>query len=502
MKTNMVCMAVAVALVLVFSLVAVIVPASPVSAQTTWYVDDDTCPDAGSGTAGDPFCKIQDAIDAASADDTIIIAAGQYNEHDLTINKSLTIQGTGSGSTIIDGQDISRVFFINKSTVDMSGMTIRNGNTTFYGGGIYSFMGNVTLNNCTVSDNEADYGGGIANNEGDVTLTNCTIADNHAADHGGGIYNVDSNLTMTNCTISGNEADGNGGGICNSDATMTLTNCTVSGNTAVVNGGGIYNNDELTMTNCTISGNEAPYGGGLYTNGGNVTMTNCTVSGNTADSSNADGGGIYNGSGTLLTMTNCTVSGNSAEGSVNHYGGGIYNGGTINMTNCTVTNNEAKGINAGGGGIQNDDNLTLKCTIVYGNTAPSDPNYRGGTYTDAGQNIVDKPLGSAPDPLLGPLRDNGGPTETHALLTGSPAIDACVNECTVDTDQRGSPRPIDGDCDYTYFCDIGAYEKQPAVGGIVEQVNRLELLAPWLALAALIIVSIIVLGILNRRRVA
>jgi len=118
------------ALVVVFAMAAALMPASPVLAQTTWYVDDD-CTAPGTGTLADPFCKIQDAIIAASPDDTIMVAAGQYNEHDITINKSLVIQGAGSGNTIVDAGNSGGAFYINTSTVDMSGMTGEHGEAAF-----------------------------------------------------------------------------------------------------------------------------------------------------------------------------------------------------------------------------------------------------------------------------------------------------------------------------------------------------------------------------------
>ena len=264
----------AVALVLVFSLVAVIVPVSPVSAQPPWYVDDD-CTAPGTGTLADPFCKIQDAIDAAGAGDTIIVAPGTYNEHDITINKSLTIQGAGEGSTFVDGQDISRVFYIEKLNgciVDMSGMTVRNGNTTGNGGGILNNGGNVTLTNCTITYNEAGDDGGGIRNDGTMTLTNCIISDNYADEYGGGIYN-DGQMTLTNCTVSKNEVYWEGGGIFNDD-TLEMTKCTISENDAIEEeGGGIHNNggDSATLTNCTVSGNYACEDGGAIFNyiGGN-----------------------------------------------------------------------------------------------------------------------------------------------------------------------------------------------------------------------------------------
>lgn len=408
-----------VALALVAALAAAMLPAGVVMAQATWYVDDDNCP-GGTGTQADPFCLIQDAIDAATGGDTIVVAAGTYNENNIQIAKSLTIQGAGPGATFVDGGAGDRVFDVGAAGVlTMSGMTIRNGNAVF-------------------SD-----GGGVFNN-GTVTMTNCAVTGNTAVDEGGGIFNVFGTLTMTNCTVSGNTAKDNGGGIYNASGTLTITNCTVSGNSVLDYGGGIYNDGTLSMTNCAVSGNTAKdNGGGIYNaHDVTLTMTNCTVSGNSANY----GAGIYSFPDGTLTMTNCTVSGNTAA----YDGGGIINRATLTMTNCTVTDNSA--IWDGGGIYNNAAALTLTCTIVYGNAAGTGP---GDVYStgicNKTESIVGDPDGD-PDPLLGPLQNNGGPTETHALLEGTPAIDACVNNCTVATDQRGVHRP------QRENCDIGAFE--------------------------------------------
>jgi hypothetical protein len=459
----------ALALVLLFSLVATIAPSGTAKAATL-------CVNPG-GTGG-CYDSIQAAVTAANptGGDTIIVAAGQYNEH-IIIDRSLTIQGAGAGSTIVDGSNNGRIFHINGNyTVEISALMVQNGNSSPQdGGGIFN-QGMLTITDCTISGNYAgNRGGGIYNVGDTLTMTGCTISGNEA-DDGGGIYNAVGEVTLTNCTVSDNTARaGNGGGISTviQDATLTMTNCTISGNKASNDGGGIYNYlDEVTLTNCTISGNEAgDNGGGIRNYNGRVDMTNCTVSGNNAH----NGGGIYTYVG-LTTLTNCTVSNNYAQ----NWGGGVYNEGT---------------------GLP--DYVELRCTIIYGNAdADIDTCYDNyyGEYIDIGdESIVDECLGSTLNPLLGPLQNNGGTTETHALLAGSPAIDACVTSCTVNTDQRGLPRPVDGDSDRVVYCDVGAYEKQPPVGGIVEQVDRLELLSPWLALAALMVVALSVVVLMRRR---
>jgi hypothetical protein len=347
--------------------------------------------------------------------------------------------------------------------------------------------GTYTLN---ISDNDTDGPNGLPSINSSITINGngATIERSSA----GGTPNLrifhvaaTGNVSMFSMTIrNGNvtEDDKDGGGLYNHSGIVMMTNCTVSGNKAGYFGGGLYNEEgTVTMTNCTVSGNTAGSGGGLYNHSGNVTMASCTVSGNTA----VYGGGIGNYVGNV-TLTNCTVSGNTAA-----YGGGISNNeGNVTMTNCTVSGNEATD---DGGGIYNTaSTTTLTCAIVYGNT----PDDIYGGYTDAGENIVGDPDGD-PDPFLDPLQNNGGPTETHALLAGSPAIDGCVTGCTVDTDQRGVSRP------QLTACDVGAYEYQQQstlpVGGTVEPVDRIGILTPWLVLAVLIAVAVTIAVVVRRR---
>jgi hypothetical protein len=229
---------------------------------------------------------------------------------------------------------------------------------------------------------------------------------------------------------------------------LTIQNTTISENTVAGSGwgGGVYNTGSLTAINSTIRGNTGSFGGGIS---GGATIINCTISGNSAL---FEGGGIDGGG----TISNCTISGNRTT--VGHSrGGGISGGFTI--TNSTISEN----VSVNGG------NICATGTVQLGNTILNSGAIflLGGTVTSDGYNISSDNGGgflTGPgdqintDPLLGPLQDNGGPTLTHALLPGSPAINTGDPNFTPPPlyDQRGSPfvRVFDG------RIDIGSFEVQ------------------------------------------
>ncbi len=296
---------------------------------------------------------------------------------------------------------------------------------------------------------------------------------------------VNINVTISGLTISNGSPNGSvhvGGGI-NNAATLTIVGCTISGNAASTFGGGIYNNDGTTvnLTNSTISGNTASGPAGGIENGGTgrVSLTNCTVSGN---SSSGAGGGIENSGGGIVNLTSSTVHGNTSTGSS---GGGIANdalnsGATLSLINCTVFGNSAS---SSGGGIFNATGATVnaKNTIIAKNTATSTGPDFNGTLASQGYNLIGNNGGATitgttignqlnVDPMLGPLQNNGGPTLTLGLLTGSPAIDKGgsatdpITGILIATDQRGFIRPVDSptipNASGGDGSDIGAFEVQ------------------------------------------
>ena len=243
-----------------------------------------------------------------------------------------------------------------------------------------------------------------------------------------------------------------------SGVTAALAGLTITGGSASA-GGGMLNLGTITLTDSTVSGNSAISGGGVY-NFGTAMLIDSTISGNSAIS----GGGVYN-FGTAK-LTDSTISGNFAS-----YGGGVRASGPLTLTACTVSGNSA----AVGGGILllsgPNSRTTIGDTIVAGNTAIISPDLDGKIDQDQGFNLIGDGTGasgftaasdqlgtaaSAIDTLLAPLGDYGGPTQTMALRTGSPAIGRGTTVAGLTADQRGfaldAPR-----------ADIGAFQSNPLV---------------------------------------
>lgn len=265
-----------------------------------------------------------------------------------------------------------------------------------------------------------------------ASIEGLTITGGEATGARGGGISSAGTLTLTNVVLSGNSADWAGGGIYSSSSTLTLKRSVVSGNSADDYGGGILSDGLLSLTDSTVSGNSAGNGGGIYTSG-TLTLTNSTVSGNSAVYA---GGGIYSSSATL-TLTNATVAENSGASG----GGGIYNGvgsGTVLVSTVVALNS--------GGDVDGDPLGAGSVNNLIGDSGSA-----GGLIDGGNGNIV------GADPQLAPLADNGGPTRTHALLAGSPAIDKGSNPLDLASDQRGNgfPRMVGTST------DIGAWEWTP-----------------------------------------
>jgi CSLREA domain-containing protein len=404
----------------------------------------------------DGLCSLREAIIAANTNtasgpgagecvagtgtDLISLPAGTYTltiaptgandatSGDLNITQALDIVGTGSPTVVGGGGWADRIFDIASGVaVSMSGFTISGGNRAITTG--------------------VDGGGGIRS-DGPLTLTTMTISGNAVTQSGGAL--------------------GPGGGIFIGDTggSLTITNSTISGNSSQSPGAGLYSQSTVNMSGTTVSGNNSVgmntgTGGALIflsAPGSTATITNSTIANNTAGPGFGTAGGIdieaNNSTPRTATLRNVTISGNSNP----------TTGGLSSFGNQMV--------------------LTLIDTLVAGNsgsTAPDCSNQASANITSGGNNLIGDNTGctitnlqasdqigtsgSPINPLLGLLANNGGPTQTMALLAGSPAINAGNNGTCALTDQRGFVRPAGVNC------DIGAFEAG-AVGGVAPVITN------------------------------
>ncbi|WP_204103303.1 MULTISPECIES: CHAT domain-containing protein [Spirulina sp. CCY15215] len=373
-------------------------------------------------TASNSAELIQSMIDAhnIASNDTINLLPNTIFTLSAPLQDIFGASGTvtinGFNATI-DAQGASRIVTVRPDAIlTLNDVTIRNGSVPL-GGGV------------------ADDGGAILVRQGTLNINNSTLENNTAADRGGAVFVIEGQLNISNSTISGNSAV-NGGGIFNDRGTITITNSTISGNSTMMNGGGIYN-------------------GGIT---GGISKTSTT------------------------TISNSTISGNSAGGK----GGGIFNYssssyyGLLNISNSTVSKNISPN---NGAGLFNEKNFdignaiaNIRNTIIAGNISINQPNQRDisnnisisnskGTLENGGNNLIGvignatELMGSGTifgtstnplDPVLSPLGNYTGDTQTHIPLPGSPAINTGSKTGTPSTDQRGLNRGT--------LVDIGSVE--------------------------------------------
>jgi CSLREA domain-containing protein len=425
--------------------------------------------DPGDGVCDAAECTLREAIAAANAaagaGTITLTATGTINLSGALpdLSTDMTIQGPGANALTVrrDTGGDYRIFTVVGSVVTISGLTVSNGNVRGNGnfpdnsgGGISNQLGVLNLTNSIVRGNTAASGGGISNDSGVFNIKSSTVSDN-AATHGGGIANVPTF----------NSGDG-------FDSDFSLTNSSVSGNIAS-EGGGIYNYGSLTLTNSTVSGNIAdtfldrfiyPLGGGGIFNGGrSLVVTNCTISGNFT---RFGGGGISNKGSAILTSV--TITNNRAHLTDGAGSGGIYI--SALYANSLLLQNSIVADNYLGDANPMEDNLAFSWDAFWGVNPASSFNLIGTGDSGGLTNVVNNNQVGVENPGLGPLASNGGPTQTHALQPGSPAIDRggvvfFPDEFGSLTDQRGSARP-DDDPAITNASggdgsDIGAFERQP-----------------------------------------
>jgi hypothetical protein len=389
------------------------------------------------------------------------------------------VGGARGGGISVGGDATLMSSFVGDNKVD--GTTGDAYGAGLFAGGTAMLIATTISGNFATSTNGASFGGGVAVGshagiaQGTLTVSSSAIQNNTAFSHcgycgvrGGGVF-VYGNSAFEDSTISGNTAFsdahyGAGGGLYFNGAqpvSATLTDTDLGSNTADENGGAIGANGDLSITRGTISGNSAQSGGAILVLSGNTDLVGSLLTGNIAMDR---GGGIFIHGYGNVAAENTTISENLALGN----GGAIANTyGSVHLSNSTLTANSANGF---GGGIWFYDayyTLGLESTLVAGNTAGGNPDdifAPGGTVEGSHDLIVAALSLNVPpdtlssDPMLLPLADNGGPTMTHALDDGSPAIDTGDNPLDLATDQRG----IGFVRAFGAAADIGAFEVQPA----------------------------------------
>lgn len=438
-------------------------------------VGDGICSDSAGG------CTLRAAVQEANATtgpQTIFLGAGTHQltlpgggedaalTGDLDVTDSVTVIGVGVDSSVIDANGsvtLDRAFHLR----DTSGLGLA-----------------VSLQDLTVSN------GAVLNQNGGGILLEAT--------EGGGPApvvpeaEVVISLTLQGVAVSANLADsdmvdpgtgqpvgGSGGGVYGG-AALNLTASRVVGNTAAANGGGFYAGGAVTLVGSVVSGNAAAGGGGVFETGSHISSyTDCAIQGNTA----VGGGGLASRTQTTVQFLNCTIDGNSAT----DVGGGIQTNGTVNLVYSTVTSNQSATDSPNGGAGLNSfasGSFRLWSTLVADNkvSVASTPTVRncgctGGSCTamvqflSLGHNLEDidschfvrmSDL-TGTNPLLKALDSTVLLAPVRPLRSGSPAIDAGDPAVCPAADQRGTPRPLNGNGGAKAACDIGAFEFDPVI---------------------------------------
>jgi hypothetical protein len=431
--------------------------------------------------------SLRQAIAEAPPGETINVPAGTYTltSEELSITKSLTISGHAAGDTIVRAGGQFRVFGISGpgNGVTIEGLTIRDGNAFKSGGGVLNQGATLTLRRVVVSNNVAGADGLAPKQFGGIA-------------NGGGIYNQAGTLFLVDSAITGNRASAVGaseafggivsGGGVSSLGPFAIQGSTIAGNTVDARGGqGPSNGSQFGGI-----GN----GGGLFANIDlPSSVTGTTISGNLVDVSEGPGGfaGIGTGGGASfligsaaqVALTGTTIAANEARG----LGGGIVEGGGISFnassenplvaTSTTLAGN-AVDLEYGAGGNLSWSSTSpprFRNSIISGGIAPPGNENCGQSVESLGFNLESldqcglKAGGDQVnrDPLLGPLRDNGGLTATMAPAANSPVVDQGAAS-GLTADQRGVVRPInlptipDSAASGADGSDIGAVEFQPS----------------------------------------
>ncbi len=439
-----------------------------------------TLQDENDGSCLDSDCSLRDAINTANNNDVInfdvagtITLSSSLNT--LNINKNLTING---GSVItVSGDDNVRIFNVTAGNVIFDGLIVTKGRAQSSDGcpgfsfadacgagilirnsGTFVTVTNAVFTDNRITTNEGS-GAGIFNSNSSLTVENSTFFNNYADERGAAIFNRGGKTVIENSRFFENESF-HGGSIYAWYAfgETTINSSSFYNNRGVECGGALYTYfGKVTVNNSTLAGNEGICGGAMRSFDAIVTINNSTISGNTG----VNGGAFAINDGSF-TIINSTISDNVATGTGEAGGGGalsIYNpadiGPSITIRNSTITSNTAPSLIGRDGIWYEAGTLMIENTIVT-NNGSSNCTIDGASFNGSFHNMSDDDscpdFTEVTDVMLGDLVDNGGDTLTHALLFGSPAINAgdCSGGPTVD--QRGVTRP------QNETCSIGAFE--------------------------------------------
>jgi CSLREA domain-containing protein len=444
-------------------------------------------------------CSLREAVRAANLDmpvdgcsagdgaDTILLPAGTYQltipgqgeeeavTGDLDLLADVTITGAGESDTVIDAARLERVFDViaPDAAVKIENLTVQGGRVPealFLGGGAVLSRGSLTLDGVRIFDSQAVRGGGLSvTQSGNLIVQSSTIISNSSVIEGGGIYSAGP-VRINDSSLVQNQSLRGGGVALDEDSTIQSTE--FLNNSSITDGGGIYNDARLQFFDLGLETNTAQRGGGLF----NARISFANTSTFHSNAAQEAGGGAYNEG--LMVLANVTLSGNQATGGGLTQGGAVFNESDLTFRHVTAVENAADQ----GGAIFNESSGVVNLSFsILTDSSGGDCVGNGITnmFTSLGYNITNDVRTRCglyangdrdqTDPLLGPLQDNGGFSQTHVPQTGSPAIDAGgLNQpCVSITDQRGYVRPIDADQNGTTNCDIGAVEVLPANASVI-----------------------------------
>jgi predicted outer membrane repeat protein len=426
-----------------------------------------------------------------------------------TLTSTTTIDGAGQSVTL-DGGGATRLFRTTYQfasfTLTFRNLTMRNGRAPDFGGAIrlayQDFLTTLVIENVVFESNVCDQagndvgGGALYAQGGIVTIRGSRFTGNRGG-NGGAIGNLQARFTIENTVFEGNVTnpiagqfggvggaiyiDGSGGG------QLVIRGSRFSNNVASRTAGAIHTylyagGTGMTIEDTTFEGNSTQQNGGaIYHQNGALTITRATFANNTT---RGQGGAIWLLEASPTSISNSTFTGNSATGVAPNNGSSGLGGAilinaanSVTISHTTIANNHADWVGGGiTGGMGNGSATTLRATIVANNTAANGGNpwniaHNCSTQLLDGGGNLQFPTHANPgdpndpnctaviaigDPLLAPLASNGGPTQTRALLPGSPARNRVTSGCPPpSTDQRGVSRP------QGTACDAGAYEAAP-----------------------------------------